>query len=349
MLIGLARGCVPRDGLATTAGDRQGWPETAPAHDHSAHGPGTSIIIQAVQGTRDGPKITGGDVTVELFGKDAKPRKMQAQLDANGRAVLKNLPVKVPFQSRVTIGHGGAFYQAVGRAMNPAHPHLSINVKVYETTDQAPAWDIAMRHIMLTPSADGLNVADMIIVRNPADRSWLGPLNSQGFRSSVVLDLPAGAKDISMSGALHMHWAKIVANRLYHTRPLVPGISHLRLNYTMPVTNGEARMEVVAPVSVKRLMVFLPDDGSHFRAEGLESTPSDPRMKNMRAYKAPGELPAGQQTVLIVSDLPEARAGTDGSANLSKILAAIGGGLVLILCVVILVIKPAKKRKAGSP
>jgi hypothetical protein len=72
-------------------------------------------------------------------------------------------------------------------------------------------------------------------------------------------------------------------------------------------------------------------------------------MKNMRAYKAPGELPAGQQTVLIVSDLPEARAGTDGSANLSKILAAIGGGLVLILCVVILVIKPAKKRKAGSP
>ncbi len=350
MLIGLGHGCVPRDGLATTAGDKQGWPETAPAHDHSAHGPGASITIQAVQGTKDGPKITGGHVTLELFRKEEKPHRMTAQLDANGRAVLKDLPVKAPFQPRVTIEYKGATYQAVGRVVNPAHPHQSMTLKIYETTEQAPAWDIAMRHIMLTPSADGLNVSEMIIVQNPIDRSWLGPPNSHGFRASVALDLPAGARDIELSGALHMHWAKIIDNRLYHTRALVPGTSHLRLNYTMPVTNGQARVEVVSPVPVKRLMVFIPDDGSQFQAEGLESTSfPDSRQKNMRAYMAPGELPAGQQTVLIVSGMPEAREVTDGSANLSKTLAAIGGGLVLILCVVVLVIKPAKKRKAGSP
>jgi hypothetical protein len=281
---------------------------------------------------------------------------MKAQLDANGRAVLKDLPVKAPFQPRATIEYKGALYQVVGRVVNPAHPHELITVKVYETTEQAPAWDITMRHIMLTPSADGLDVSEMIIVRNPADRSWLGPVNSHGFRASVALDLPAGARDIELSGALHMHWAKIVANRLFHTRPLVPGTSHLRLNYTMPVTNGQVRVGVVAPVSVKRLMVFVPDDGSQFHAEGpqgaegLEPTSfPDSRQKNMRAYMAPGELRAGQQTVLIVSGMPKAREVTDGSANLSKTLAAIGGGLVLILCVVVLVLKPAKKRKAGSP
>lgn len=355
-LIGLARGCTPRDGLATTAGDKQGWPETAPSGDHSAHGPGAWISIQAVQGTRNGPKITGGDVTVELFRQEGEPHRMKAQLDANGRAVLKDLPVKAPFQPRVTIEHGGAFYQVLGRVVDPAHPHQSITVKVYETTEQTPAWDIAMRHIMLSPVDDGLRVSEMVIVRNPADRSWLAPPNDHGFRASVAFDLPAGASDISLGGTLHMHWAKIVGHRLYHTRPLVPGASRLRLSYTMPATNGRARVEVVAPVSVERLTVLLPDDGTHFQAEGpqgaegLQPTSfSDPRMKDMRAYEAPGELPAGQQTVLIVSGLPRARTVVDRSANLSKTLAAIGGGLALILCVVVLVIKPSKKRKAGSP
>ncbi len=353
MVIGLGRGCVPQEGLSTSAGDKQGWAETAPAHDHSAHGPGAVLTILAVQGTKDGPKISGGDVTVELFRGEGKPERIKTRLDANGKAELKGLPVKAPFQPRATIEYQGALYQVVGKAMDAAHSHQTITVKVYEVAEQTPDWQIAMRHIMLRPSADVLGVEEMVVVRNPTDRSWLSPLNEHGFRASLVLDLPADASDISLGGALHMHWAKIVAGRLYHTRPLVPGVSHLSLNYKIPVTNGQARVQVIAPVSIKRLMVFLPDDGTHFQAEGLQMTSyPDAGQKNMRAYMAPSELPAGQQTVLIVSNLPAADQGAadyvDRSATLPQILAIIGGAVVLILCVVVLVIKPSKKRKADA-
>ena len=49
-----------------------------------------SIAIEAVQGTKGGPKIGADEVTVELYGRGGRLRTIDTKLDAHGVTTIKN-------------------------------------------------------------------------------------------------------------------------------------------------------------------------------------------------------------------------------------------------------------------
>lgn len=331
-------------------------PATAPARPGRlpSSGPAISvagsIAIEAVQGTEGGPKIANDVVIVELFRDGEKPEKKELKLDAHGVAMVENLPVLVPFRPRVTVKHAGVAYHATGEPMDATNFHQKITVKVYETTDKEPAWSIRMRHQVIHRMANALRVSEVLSVHNPSDRAWIGQAQAGGERVSITLQLPAGASHIIPGGAFDPCCTKLVDGRVVSVAPLPPGASQFRLLYVVPFKGAALKIDVLTPAPVKHFMVFVPNDGLRCQSDSL--TPGgvlNVHQTPMQSFMAQN-LPAGRLVSFTLTDSadhghPPVQA-RDESSDLPKTLVLVGGGLILVLCVVVFLIRPGKKSKA---
>jgi hypothetical protein len=288
--------CLP--GLPSAAWGQGTMPaaSSAPATQPAAGG---TITVRAVQGTAGGPKVAGDEVVVELFQAGGKVRKIDARLDAEGQAVLADLPLAKPFQPRATVVHAGIPYQAVGKFADASHGRQEILVTVHETTDQAPAWSVRMRHVMVSPSPEGLAVMEVLAVQNPSDHAWLGPPDGGGSRTSIVLDLPPDIHGLRLDGAMDDGTTKVSAGRVASTMPLKPGLSQIRMGYVVPITAGRAKFDIVAPASVDNLMLLPPfsrpkrAEGSRLPRRCVPSRRHSRRRVRRKGGQAPN-LPAGR-------------------------------------------------------
>jgi hypothetical protein len=322
---------------------------TPPAGAGATTGPaasGASISIQAVQGTKDGPKITGGKATIRLYrGEGIEPEVMDANLDGNGMALLENLSLARPFQPVVTIEHAGASYEAVGEPITPDQPTQKIDVDVYETTDKRPDLKVKMRHVVAKATDEGLRVMDVLIVSNPADRTWTGAVGPDGKPAAMSVALPAGVKDIEMDGAFHSCCAVLKDGKLVSSAPLLPGQSEFRIAYLVPGKGGKASMTIETPAPVEGMILMVPEDQAGFaNVEGLEKGEAYYAKGNgttMRTFMGQDVMP-GRKITLTMTGLPEA-AQADGFWSTPKIAGIVGGGVLLVICIVFLIAKPGRK------
>ena len=313
-----------------------------------------TISVQVVQGTKDGPKITGGRASVELFRRGPEPEVIEVDLDAHGVALLENLSLASPFQPRVTIEYAGASYQAVGERMTPTQSTQKINVTVYETTDKRPELAIKMRHIRAIATPEGLRVEDILVVNNPADRTWTGSPGADGKPRTMWVGLPAGATDLKMEGGFHSCCARVIDGKLVSSSPLAPGLLQCRVMYLLPGADSQARMEIDVPVPVGTMILMVPQSQAHNATiEGLERGgifPGDG--KPMQSFVGRGIAP-GQKVVLTMTGMPQAvETAPEGEWSTPQILGIVGVALLVVMFVLILAFKAgqrAAQASAGTP
>ena len=318
-------------------------PASLPA---TGSGAGGSLAIRAIQGTKGGPAVTGDHVLVTLYSQGEPMREVDTHLDATGVLVLEDLPLVQPLQAEIAISHGGADYEEVSPVLDAAHPQQIVDVTVYETTDQAPAWEVRMRHVMVQPTPQGLQVMEMLAIHNPSDHAWLAPPDSEGVRASLRLPLPPGAREVELAGAFRPCCDRISDTEVTHIHPLAPGLSQFRLAYVVPAHEGKARLAIIAPALVRNQMLFLPEDAQDATVEGLASLGVlQMAQAHMQTFKGQ-DLPAGQRTMLLVPHLPAAPVvGAAPSASRWPRWLAIGGGVLLAgLCLVVW-FKPRTRRR----
>ena len=320
-------------------------PDMAPASQPSSHG---SITIRAIQGTGGAPAVAGQPATVELFHRDRIIRKLDVKLDDKGTTVLSGLPLSLPFRPLVSIGYQNVIYRATGGVMDTDHPNQDVDLVVYQATEQPPAWRLHMRHVIVTPSPDGLKVTEMLALTNPTDRTWLGTPDGQGGRTTLSIVMPAGAEHLELGGDLPQQYTKFQDGKLMNTLPMPPGDAQLELNYFIHGKDGQAKLNVTAPGLVKRMVLFVPAEGASVKVTGLEDGGiHDAQDGKMQMYKG-ADLAAGHETV-VTAILPAATVpAAAASSDAPKIIAGIGILVVLVVGAVFIVWKmprPAKAKK----
>jgi hypothetical protein len=344
------------------SGARAASPQLPPGHpDISGHAPATSqpsaigtLTIRAIQRTHGGPPTSGDAVTIELFHRGQALNRIETHLDDTGTVVLDDVPVSYGVQPVVKVSHGGLEYQTLGQLMDREHPNLQMDVHVYATTEQPPAWRFPARHIMVHPDEHGLHVTEMLIVENPTDRTWRGTEDADGKRATFALPVTPGIAGVQLNSGFDA--AKMVDDKLINFGPLMPGRSQYQFGYVVPVTEGKAKITLGTTAEMGHLMVFLPDDGSAVSAHGLQELGvSTTDQGNMRYYKA-GPLSAGQQVSLTLSgvrlDAAHEAAPVAASAvtsMLPKVVAGAGGVIVILFGAAFMFIKsPKPARPAHS-
>ncbi len=330
------------------------------SHEGHNHGPVSSapvaaasqtgtITVHTIQGTEGGPAVTSGNVFVQFLGHGRQVNRLDAKLDANGVAVFENVPLAVPFRPQVTVEYAGASYQAMGDVMKPGNPSQEITVKVFETTDQEPDWQVKMWHVVFNITPDGIQVIHMMVAQNPTDRAWLGAVDSEGNRYSVVLRHPKGAHSIKMGGALHTHNTRLLDDAVASTATLMPGTSMYRIEYVLPVTESDVTIPLTTPAKVTQLRVFFPDDPVlKLHSESLKSLGQGRyELSGERTVEvfAASDLPGGKQINMVISGISRPLSSDEiaaGSPYLARGIAAIGTLALLVACAV------AMLRKRGS-
>ena len=305
-----------------------------------------TFTIKASQGTKGAAALGTEAVSVDIYVEGGKILKtISTKLDDKGVATVE-IPLDVMCQPVARITHGGIAYEGIGRIMDRKHRDQQIDMKIYETTEKQPAWQVKVRHVLVHTAADGLHITEMLAVVNPEDQTWIGSL-VDGKRTTLTVQLPAGAKDLNAAGvaddAVTLRDGKLVGSM-----PVMPGSLELQIEYTVPITDAKADLTITAPAKVGQMYVFIPDDGSKVTTTGLDSLGVRQTGEgNKRGYKA-AQLKAGQEVKLSFSGLKPAATEpvkkTDaGTSHLPQIAAGVGGGLLLLGGATVLLIKSPKK------
>lgn len=324
-----------------------------------------ALIVRAVQGTAEGPTIADAPVTIALYHRGQVMARFTGTLDDQGATTFADLPLGMPFQPLVTIHHAGVEYQAAGEVMDHQHPGQEIEMYVYETTEQRPDWRILMRHIMVQPTVEGLHVAEMLSIENPADRSWIGPADDKGHRKTLLLPLPPGAIKARAANGEHDCCAVPVDGMLADSMPLLPGVTQFQFEYFVPIADAAVDVTIQAPTDVQHTMLFVPDDGTTVRTTGLAAIGASPMVEAAtRAYRA-APMKAGEAVSFSITGLtddllkavtpaepadpdapvaPRAAGMVTGAADMPRMIAGIGAAVILVLGLTAIFLKPRRSR-----
>ncbi len=313
------------------------------------------IAVRAVQGTPDGPAIGAAPIEVLLYHRGQVVHSQKAELDEHGVVLVEGLPVAMEVTPVVQVAYGGVFYQETGSNLSPQTPEATIEVTVFETTDERPDWHILMRHVQIERGEAGLVVNEMIQAENPGNRTWLGdPVDDSkdAKRDAAQFRLPRGATEVQLGAGFH-GWCCTTLDEtglMSVQMPMMPGKAQYRFAYLLPASKSKAELLLSAPVSTDHVIAFFADDGSEVTMTGMKDLGAETMgASNVRMFQAESLLP-GQVAGLSF-------AGLTGGADLEavsetnsqiKVYAAIGGGLVLLAGIVAIFLKSPKQAQAAN-
>ena len=215
-------------------------------------------------------------MTVELFRDGVPANKMELKTDAAGKLTVPGIPLMPPVDVIVSIHHAGLLQQAEAPALTLEAPVQSVEMKVFEPTEEAPAWTVAMQHMIVEYAKDGTGatVTEMLSTNNPGDRAWIGTkvagIGGAGPARDADAGVAGGGGSDRPGGRFDEDDTRVVGNQLVTGSALFPGRSEFRMTYTVPVKNGAVELPIVTPAAVGNLIVFVPADGSQVTATGLE-------------------------------------------------------------------------------
>jgi len=300
-------------------------------------------VARAIQGTRDGPAVATGKVTVGLVHRGQVIKQFNASLDAQGKAVLVDLPVGAGVRPLVRVEHAGAVYETMGPLMHAGPPDHQVQVVVYESTTERPPLVVRARHIVVRRIPEGLYVKEMMILDNPTDRTWLGTKDAQGRKTTLNLDLPIPKKNgrVDFFGGFSESCTRLSGSRLVNSHAIMPGKSQFVFGYVVPVRDDAADLTVVHPAKTDQLALVVPENDMTVTADGLEGGDAlqmGPGI--MRLFKGT-DFEAGKSLVIHLTGIPAAEPSETEAASaaatgasqagpsLPQTIAAAGGGAIL--------------------
>jgi hypothetical protein len=251
------------------------------------------------------------------------------------------------------VHYGDVTYSAVGPMMNAENPHVAVDVVCYETTDEEPDWTVKMRHLLLHAAPDGVLVREVLFLDNPSDRTWVGVVGDDEARTTTILPLPPGADSVELGQGFN-GWQEttLTDGKLVNRLPLSPAGAEMQYVYRIPIEEGKATLDIQSPHAADRVMVVVPGTMSVESAEGLEFTGERDMGEFTVGTFSAENLAAGAAAQLTLSSVepvamvPEEPVSSGGSTGMARMIAIIGGGVV-ILAAVILIFARAGKAKTS--
>lgn len=333
-------------GLSSLAGAQPPAPPlsdpTASLEQTLSQSPKGTLFIEAVQGTKGGPAIGAADVEVDFFLRDQVAQHFALKLDEQGKGKVSDVPLALGLLPVVRVKHAGVAYQEPGKVMDAGNKEMTIRVTCYEVTDTEPEWRIVGRQVMAEVTDEGAQVAELLVIDNPSDRTWMGgPPDKDARRNVAPINLPANSSDVSLDSGFH-GWCCTSFNGHVLTiqKPMMPGKAAYRYSYLVTPSAEQADLRVKSPVFVEDMIFIIPDDNSQVQLTGVAQRATD--IMNgvpVRIFGAkdvaPGTLlglsmPAKRRSPVGAGTAPSADPGAawDGHVNTSVV---VGVGAVLIL------------------
>uniref|UniRef100_A0A7C1XFL2 Carboxypeptidase regulatory-like domain-containing protein n=1 Tax=Thermomicrobium roseum TaxID=500 RepID=A0A7C1XFL2_THERO len=229
-----------------------------------------TISGRVQNGTPGGGSVAGLTVTLRHFTGMQLAEERQAQVGQDGSFAFEGLATGDQDAYLLVVRYAGVEYVSPMVQLNQ-QPQQTVELTVYETTNDANAVRVNSRSIVIagaSPELRAVDVMDIVIVENGGDRTYLGDTNGIVLR----IPLPQGAQEISPQPGFDYGQPRLENGVLLTTGPLPPGQQTVVLSYTVPYEGTRATLSIGTAMPTGTLRVLVRDGTYRLSSRSLIDT-----------------------------------------------------------------------------
>lgn len=243
-----------------------------------------------------------GNVEVTLtFSKTGQEEKQRTRTDGRGTFRFADLAPGTRYELSLTF-QGAEYTLAVG--FKPGEEKQSIEVPVYDATDDPSALRVKEHHLMLEGGEGSLLVKEFLLVENVGNKAFVGarPVDG-GRRATLQFTLQRGAAELQYLSGLMECCVVPTASGFVDTMDVKPGVREIGFTYTLKPDSDR--------YAYARLLDY-PSQGVNAFVSGAESATSS-SLETREAVQLEGrrylhlsgkDLPRGALVKLELGGLP---------------------------------------------
>lgn len=260
---------------------------------------------RVINGTGGAAPLDGLEVTLRAFDMNAAfIDTITTTMAADGSFRFEGIDPTVPVQLEpLVIYQDVPYFGDLDSAvvLTAEQAEANVNVVVYETTADASVIRIERLHIVFDFAPGQTQVAELYILSNVSDRTYVGTLEEGTLRLTV----PADALSFQPGGDPNRY--RTLADGIADTAPIRPGQSTAEsiLVYNLAYED-ELELSRPMPYNVSKLTIFIPADaGVELSGDGIQrGEPFQAQGTALETYLA-DDLSAGDSLTLRLSGEPQ--------------------------------------------
>jgi hypothetical protein len=193
-----------------------------------------TLTGRLVNKTAGGQGVSAVEVTLTTYRNGKESGKRTARTDTEGRFRFGDLQARAEWSHGASVNYQGGEYLADPVSFDGGTTDRTIEVPVYDATTDPRRLAVRLHHVIFDPVGDGLRVTEVLLVRNPGDRTYVGDRElADGRRATLRFSLPAGSADIRYGNGLMDCCAVPSDGGFADTMDVKPGERQVAFSYTL--------------------------------------------------------------------------------------------------------------------
>ena len=226
----------------------------------SAGAPAAGTISGTVTNHTGSPRpLAGHPVRLTAYVNGAEQDWKETITDARGRFSFA-APVDPQRTYVAWLHYKDGEYTSAPVIIKTAGQRASVTLRVWEPTSDAGVLRVNVHHIIVEPGEGAVQVAELLVVVNSSNRTYLGADVGGGSdgtrRRSLRFSLPDGARDVQLMDGLYERAVTVNADELSDSVGVKPGTREIAYSYTVPITGRAMALGRRVDYPTERLEVF---------------------------------------------------------------------------------------------
>lgn len=219
--------------------------------------------------TLDNKGFEGLEVILQAYVEGEEPEVSHTKTDQTGFFSFQNISMDQKIFYHISTSYKDIEY--IGRVMQfQGKNTLSVDLSVYETTDQNVDISIKTYHIFLEINNDSIWINEALIVENRGDRVYVGSEGLQsGKKETLRVSLPKEASNLQFSQDVTPFLVR-TAEGFVDTTEIRPGTRRILFSYT--VGSADLNYKFIKNLHYKtdNVIVIFPENGVKVKSDQLE-------------------------------------------------------------------------------
>ncbi len=286
---------------------------------------GGTITGKVLDKTND-RAVSGAAVTLTSYLGDKETGRTGSDTSKDGAFTFASLPWDRSYM--VTLEYGGSVYSTDKMVFNPGEDKKTLELPVYEPTDNAADIIVPESQMIVQVTEEGLSIADVSAFENKGDRMYIGGAElSDGRKETLKFSIPKNATNINFIHGLTPEGAVRTAAGLSDTASVTPGEKRVVFAYMVPRGSGSGTIEKTIEYPTGSFQLLVSKSGEEVTVDGLaggDVVPTD--MGDFIRWTGENLAPGYKIKIKFVS--PFAWKSYIKWAGIGFLVLAVGGGVI---------------------
>jgi hypothetical protein len=284
-----------------------------------------------VNDTKNGGSVDNQEIVLTIYLGDEEMETVSTTSDGDGFFLFADLSTETGLSYDVEVNYQGVEYKSERFAFADDNLIRSVELIVYDTTDNPEVIEMEVAHIVIYVEPDILHVEEYLLFINESDRAYIGTASSsdESVRESLIFSIPQDAVELQAGYGLMDCCIVFTEKGFIDTMPVLPGPKEVVYTYHI---HADARKYIFSEDTnypIENLTLLVQGENVGISSEQLFAgeplTVGDITFNQLTGNK----FAAGEQLSIQLSELPTTRNPAD-NIWFAVILAIILGGFLFI-------------------